>query len=88
MACGNVNPLLCPVTETGYEATDAFRTQNQSAVGSLMFAMLGTRPDIAYSVSVVSCYSSNPDLGRWQVVKKIFRYLRGTINLKLTYTYT
>lgn len=69
------------VTETGYEATNAFRTQNQSAVGSLMYTMLGTRPDIAYSVSVVSCYSSNPDLGRWQVVKKIFRYLRGTINL-------
>lgn len=76
------------VTETGYEATNAFRTQNQSAVGSLMYAILGTRPDIAYSVSVVSCYSSNPDLGRWQVVKKIFRHLRGTINLKITYTYT
>ena len=71
--------------ETGYQSTEVFRTQYQSAVGSLMYAMLGTRPDIAFAVSVVSRYSSNPDPGHWQAVKRIFRYLRGTINLKLTY---
>lgn len=69
------------VAETGYEATNTFRTQYQSAVGSLMYVMLGTQPDIAYSVSVVSRYASNPDPGHWQVVS----YLRGTISLKLTY---
>lgn len=73
------------VAETGYEATTTFRTQYQSAVGSLMYAMLGTRPDIAYSVSVVNRYASNPGPGHWQAVKRIFHYLPGTINLKLTY---
>lgn len=73
------------VAETGYEATNTFRTQYKLAVGSLMYAMLDTRPDIAYSVSVVSRYASNPDPGHWQAVKRIFRYFYGTINLKLTY---
>lgn len=73
------------IAETGYEATNTFRTQYKSAVGPLMYAMLDTRPDIAYFVSVVSRYASNPDSGHWQAVKRIFRYLRGTIDLKLTY---
>lgn len=50
-----------------------------------MYAMLGIRPDITFPVSVVSRYSSNPDPGHWQAVKRIIRYLRGTISLKLTY---
>ena len=62
------------VAETGYEATNTFRTQYQSAVGSLMYAMLGTQPVIAYSISVVSRYTSNPDPGHWQAVKMVFCY--------------
>ena len=46
---------------------------------------MGTRPDIAYAVSVVSRYASNPDDNGWTAVKRIFRYLRGTLQLKLTY---
>lgn len=44
-----------------YKAPNDFRLQYQSAVGSLMYAMLGTRPDLAFAVSVVSRYSSNPN---------------------------
>ena len=68
-----------------YQATDVFRTQYQSAVGSLMYAMLSTRPDLAFSVSVVSRYASNPNPSHWQAVKRIFRYIRGTPSLQLTY---
>ncbi|KAL5757330.1 hypothetical protein ACOSP7_019941 [Xanthoceras sorbifolium] len=49
-----------------------------SAVGSLMYAMICTRPDIAHAVSVVSRYMSNPGKEHWQAVKWIMRYLRGT----------
>ena len=45
--------------------------------------MLATQSVFAYFVFFVSRYASNPDLGHWQAVKKIFRYLRGIINLKL-----
>lgn len=69
----------------GYEATPEFRTKYQSIVGSLMYAMLGTRPDIAFAVSVVSRYGSNPTPEHYGAVKRILRYLRGTSHLKLVY---
>jgi hypothetical protein len=44
-----------------YCAEPGFKTQYQSAVGTLMYAMMGTRPDIASAVSSVSrCCKSNP----------------------------
>ena len=49
-----------------------------SAVGSLMYAMVCTRPDIAYSVGVVSRFLANPGKQHWQEVKWILRYLKGT----------
>ena len=58
----------------------------QSAVGSLMYAMLGTRPDIAFAVSVVSRYASNPTPVHWTAVKRIFRYLRHSLDLRLTFS--
>ena len=49
-----------------------------SAVGSLMYAMLCTRPDISHAVSVVSRYQSNPGPEHWSAVKHILRYLKNT----------
>lgn len=55
------------------------------AVGSLMYAALGTRPDIAYAVQTVSRFTSKPGLDHWEAVKRIFRYLKGTRELWLAY---
>ena len=71
--------------EEDFVATEASRTAYQSAVGSLMYAMLGTRPDIAFAVSVVSRYASNPNESHWKAVKRIFRYLRGTVDHQLVF---
>ena len=49
-----------------------------SAVGSLMYAMVYTRPDIAHAVGVLSRFMSNPGKEHWTAVKRVFRYLRGT----------
>lgn len=68
-----------------YQPTAGFRLQYQSAVGSLMYAMLGTRPDLAYAVSVVSRYASRPNNSHWQAVKRILRYIKGTLALELTF---
>ncbi|KAL4309465.1 hypothetical protein GQ457_01G014250 [Hibiscus cannabinus] len=51
-----------------------------SAVGSLMYAMICTRPDIAYDVGMVSRFLSNPGKVHWEAVKWILRYLRATTN--------
>ena len=56
-----------------------------SAIGSLMYAMLCTRPDIAHAVSVTSRYQSNSGEEHWTAVKNIFKYLRRTKDLFLTY---
>ena len=57
----------------------------QSAVGSLVYAMIGTRADIAYAVGVVSQYMTNPGPLHWTAVKRIFRYLKGTMDHGLSY---
>ncbi|KAJ9552730.1 hypothetical protein OSB04_016775 [Centaurea solstitialis] len=49
-----------------------------SAIGSIMYAMLCTRPDVAYSVSVTSRYQQNPGEPHWVAVKNILKYLRRT----------
>ncbi|GBE89190.1 hypothetical protein SCP_1502130 [Sparassis crispa] len=57
----------------------------REAVGSLMYASLGTRPDITYAVSSLSRFSDNPGKAHWEAVKRVFRHLSGTKDLKLTY---
>ena len=56
-----------------------------SVVGSLMYTILCTRPDINYPVGMVSCYLSNPGPKHWQVVKHILKYLQRTRDYMLVY---
>ena len=57
----------------------------QSMVGSLLHAARATRPDIAQAVSVVSKFNAEPTEAHLTAVKRIFRYLKGTVNLALQY---
>ena len=74
----------CP--KTPQEIEDMRRIPYASAVGSLMYAMLCTRPDICYSVGIVSRYQSNPGFDHWVAVKHILKYLRRTRNYMLVYS--
>ena len=56
-----------------------------SVVGSLMYAMVCTRPDIAFAVKMVRRYMSNPGREHWATVKWILRYLKGTSKVCLKY---
>ena len=49
-----------------------------SAVGSLMYAMICTRPDIAQAVGVVSRFMAIPSREHWNIVKMLLRYVKGT----------
>ena len=55
-----------------------------SAIGSIMYGMISTRPDVAFALSVVSRYQSNPGLPHWKAVKDILKYLRRTNKLFLS----
>jgi hypothetical protein len=54
-----------------------------SAVGSLQYSQVCTRPDLAFVTGVLGRYQSNPDKEYWMMVKKVFRYLQGTKDLTL-----
>ncbi|XP_045790924.1 secreted RxLR effector protein 161-like [Trifolium pratense] len=49
-----------------------------SVIGSIMYAMLCTRPDVSYALSATSRYQSDPDESHWIAVKNILKYLRRT----------
>jgi hypothetical protein len=67
---------MCPKTQEEIEYMS--RVPYSSTVGSLMYAMVCTRPDIAHAVGVVSRYMNNPGKEHWEAVKWILGYLRGT----------
>nr|GFC79624.1 zinc finger, CCHC-type [Tanacetum cinerariifolium] len=51
-----------------------------------MYAMISTRPDIAFAVGKLSRYNSNPSAQHWQALARVFQYLKGTMNYGLTYS--
>ena len=73
-------------TKTPQEEENMRHIPYASTVGSLMYAMLCTRPEICYAEGVVSRYQSNPGLDHWVVVKHILKYLRRTRNYILVYS--
>ena len=56
-----------------------------SAIGTIMYAMLCTRPDVSYALSITSRYQANPGEQHWAAVKTILKYLRRTKNMFLMY---
>nr|GEX49786.1 retrovirus-related Pol polyprotein from transposon TNT 1-94 [Tanacetum cinerariifolium] len=58
---------------------------NMQDLGSLMFAMICTRSDIAHAVGVVSRYMAKPGRQHWEAVKRIRRYIKGTSDVALCF---
>jgi ATP-binding cassette subfamily B (MDR/TAP) protein 1 len=59
------------------ERMEMSRVPYASTVGSLMFAMICTRPDIAQAVRAVSRYMANLGREHWNTIKRILRYIKG-----------
>jgi len=56
-----------------------------SAVGSLMYLAIGTRPDIAYAVGLLSRFNSCPAKVHWKAIQRVFQYLKGTLDFCLEF---
>ena len=68
------------------EGDDLFDVRTyQQVIGSLTYAAICTRPDIASAVGVMSQFMSNPNQVHWTGVKRILRYLKGTSGYGLMY---
>lgn len=81
---GSTTPI-----NTGYLSNtmnqDPFESQEiyRSAIGSLLYLSTNTRPDIAIATSILARRVSDPRLCDWNEVKRVFRYLKATMSLKL-----
>ncbi|KAJ9553261.1 hypothetical protein OSB04_017306 [Centaurea solstitialis] len=73
----------CPVSSQDQDKMKS--VPYASAIGSIMYAMLCTRPNVAYSVSVTSRYQQNPGEPHWVAVKNILKYLRRTKEMFLVF---
>ena len=56
-----------------------------SAIGSIMYAMLCTRPDVCLDIRIEGRYQSNPGVDHWTAVKNILKYLKRTKDMFLVY---
>ena len=56
-----------------------------SSIGSIMYAMLCTKPDVSYALSVMSKYTLNPGEGLWVAIKNIFKHFKSTKDVFLIY---
>jgi len=69
---------MCPKTQQ--EENYMFNVPYHNVFGSLMYAIVSSKPDITYVVITLSQFSNNPEPQHWLVVKKNFIYLQGTTN--------
>lgn len=75
---------MSPITENEIQKME--NIPYQEAVGSMLYLQQCTRPDISFSIAIVSQFNQNPGNVHWMAVKRLLRYLRGTIGVKLVFT--
>ena len=89
----NCNPVSTPMeagkvfTELAENEEPVDIKQYQAAIGSLNYAAIATRPDISTAVGKLSQYMRNPSKDHWAGVKRVLRYIKGTVDHGLTFTF-
>ncbi|KAJ9566572.1 hypothetical protein OSB04_002538 [Centaurea solstitialis] len=68
-----------------YSGRAVAQLEYASAIGCMMYAMHYTRPDIAFAVSRLSQFTSNPGPDNWKAIGRVLGYLKRTSDLELTY---
>ena len=79
----HLSKSMCPKTQEERERMS--KILYASAIGSIIYAMLYTRPDMSYALSVTSRFQSTYGEDHWVAVKNILKYLRRTKDLFLVY---
>eukprot|EP00253_Pinus_taeda_P020592 PITA_20592 len=74
---------LCPKAQE--EEEDMSRAPYASVVGSVLYEMVSTRPNITHVVGILSRFMSKPRKEHWTIVMSVFRYFPGTSDYGLCY---
>lgn len=73
-------------TKDDDDTSEAKNRPIRELVGCLMYVMLGTHPDLSIAVNYCSRFQDKPNDRLWKALKRILRYIKGTIDLELFYT--
>ena len=84
-ACPSPTPMAANLQLDRLENPTVDTHHYQSMLGSLMYASIGTRPDISFAVNTLAQHASAPGEPHLQVLKRIFRYLAGTKEYRLVF---
>lgn len=79
----SLSKATAPLTEA--EKAQFTHLPYARTIGELNFAMRVSRPDIAYAVSTLSKFLSNPGVERYRQLNHLLRYIRGTTDYSLTF---
>lgn len=86
LECKPVATPMDPGIETSGEAGNELTSEPYNElVGSLIFLIQCTRPDIAFAVGMLSRHLKNPTHRDWERAKRVLRYLKGTIGYGIKY---
>lgn len=67
------------------DQNDVTKAPYREAVGSLMYLSIATRPDISFAVNQASRYLERPTTTQWKAVKRILKYIKGTVGYGLLF---
>ena len=79
----HLSKTQCPTTTDERERMS--KVPYASAIGSIMYAMISTCPDVSYALSVTSRYQSDLGESHWTAMKNILKYLRRPKDVFLVY---
>lgn len=68
------------------EVKQAGNVPYRELIGSLMYLATNSRPDIAYALSYASQHIENPSMMHWNALKRILRYLKGTLSFGIQFS--
>jgi hypothetical protein len=77
--------FLLEAAPPGYTALKEHQLEYQGAIRLVMYTMLGTRPDLAFTVSMLSKYCSNPTPKHVIAALRVLWYLRKTLRVGITF---
>lgn len=78
-------PLPVKLNYSELNSEDNYDAPCRNLIGCLMYAMLCTRPDLCTAVNLLSRYQNKCNKELWLCLKRVLRYVKGTIDIKLIY---
>lgn len=80
------SPVECNINYVALNSDETYDAPCRNAIGCLMYLMVCTRPDLSIAVNILSRFMNKCNEELWKCIKRVLRYLKGSININLKYT--